>query len=379
MLGSAAEFKGRGVGKMGIFRLKAMALFLALASSAGAIEKAQPHIVFDETEYSFGVIARTVPYLTHDFTFRNEGDGVLEVLRTEDACNCFVSTVSQSLLRPGATGKIGVRLLVKHVLETSSVPEISRSIIVYTNDPVRPKLQLTLYAEVQRPFVVEPKVLRFSPVNMGESAARTFEILPQLRPIPSHRVVEIEPSEDFLDLTWLEAAPATEFTTPSTALTAAQRKAALIDMLGKYDVSVRLKPNAPEGKFTAFLTVKTNVSEQKILQVAVHGEIIGKVSVFPQKLFFGIIDAGKVASRVVTISGVDERFRILRAEKKLDYLTIGSARAAGDGKYEVAFDAAPDENAAGAFEDTIVLHTNSAEKPRIDLAVYGVIRGRAKK
>jgi putative ubiquitin-RnfH superfamily antitoxin RatB of RatAB toxin-antitoxin module len=354
-------------------------LMACLAYSGVAQDKAQPRIKFDETEYSFGVISGTVPFLAHDFTFRNEGKGVLEILRLEDSCNCFVSTISQRSLKPGESGRISVKLLVKHILERASEPEISRAITVYTNDPAHPKVQLSLYVEVQKPFVLDPKVLRFGSVGAGTSAEKTLEILPQLAPISSHRVVAIEPSVEYLEVKWQAVAPTTAFTTPTAELTPAQRKAVLIKMLGKYDAVVRLKPNAPEGTFTGFLTVRTNVSEQNTIQVAVHGEVTGKIAVFPDRVFFGIIDAGKAAKRIVTISGAGRDLKISRVEQKLGYIKLDPPRAVGDGTYEIGVEVSPEENRAGAFEDTLVLHTNIKEKPRIEITAYGVIRGKVKK
>ncbi len=95
--------------------------------------KKRAKIVFEETEYDFGVIDQG-DKINHDFIFKNTGNADLEILNVEVTCGCTTPSYPFIPIAPGEKGTIGVSYN-----STGKLGNQKPMITVFSN--ARPKVQ----------------------------------------------------------------------------------------------------------------------------------------------------------------------------------------------------------------------------------------------
>jgi len=123
--------------------------------------KGTPKITFEKTIYDFGEVSASRKY-TGQFKFKNTGDGVLKILDVRKCCGSVV-TLDKEELAPGESGTLKVEYTTNP--RTASMERLIR---VYSNDKTKPKVELTIKAQVvQKVSYKPPKVdLRFNGDNI---------------------------------------------------------------------------------------------------------------------------------------------------------------------------------------------------------------------
>jgi hypothetical protein len=106
----------------------------------------QPRLVCN-TEYSFGDVDSPEEY-TCDFSVENSGSGNLVIKRVTPGCGACVRVAeyTKTPIPAGKTGNIKLVLLTKHLSG-----EITKDVLVNSNDTKNPEIILTLTANVNRP------------------------------------------------------------------------------------------------------------------------------------------------------------------------------------------------------------------------------------
>ncbi|NPV82022.1 MAG: DUF1573 domain-containing protein [Candidatus Aminicenantes bacterium] len=132
---------GKAVG-MVIFVLLLAWMTTGLAHSA-PVQAGAPKVEFKETSRDFGRIKQG-EVVSHEFTFRNSGKGILVVKNVSTSCGCTAALVSQKELSPGQEGKIKVSFDSR-----GYAGKVIKYIYLESNDPSRPRQELTITAEVE--------------------------------------------------------------------------------------------------------------------------------------------------------------------------------------------------------------------------------------
>jgi hypothetical protein len=117
------------------------ALILALAAAAAK----GPKIAFKEESWFFGRTKQGSD-LSHDFTFKNEGDADLHVKNVETSCGCTAALLSDKTVGPGRSGKLKVTFATR-----GYAGEVTKYIYVESDDPVQPRVQLKISADIDVP------------------------------------------------------------------------------------------------------------------------------------------------------------------------------------------------------------------------------------
>ena len=119
-------------------KYSALLIVLVIAFSCGG----RPRIVFDSSTHNFGKVPQK-SIVKHIFSFRNTGDGTLEIEKVQTTCGCTSTVLSKKRIPVGKRGKIEV------ALNTSSYDgKISRSVYVFSNDTSREYVRLVVSANV---------------------------------------------------------------------------------------------------------------------------------------------------------------------------------------------------------------------------------------
>lgn len=103
-----------------------------------------PKIFFDRLFHNFGKIEEGKIFET-TFTFKNIGQGVLEIVDIKSTCGCTAAIPKKRKIKPNETGEVIVEFN-----STNLTGLITRYITVRSNDPSNPEIYLTVQADVYR-------------------------------------------------------------------------------------------------------------------------------------------------------------------------------------------------------------------------------------
>lgn len=101
-----------------------------------------PQISFDDVSHNFGTIAQGEK-VTHTFSFRNIGDGPLQITDVTTSCGCTASKYSLEPVAPGATGSVEI-IFDSYSREGKQLKSAS----VWTNCGEQP-VKLQIFAEIK--------------------------------------------------------------------------------------------------------------------------------------------------------------------------------------------------------------------------------------
>jgi len=119
----------------------------------------RPRIQFEERIYDFGNVGPGTKNLC-EFKFTNTGDDVLKIEKVPATCSCTIPTLDKKEYLPGESGTIKVEYRVRKKLGGTA-----RVITVYSNDPVNPKVRLTVKAMVVPKVTARPSNFKLYPAK----------------------------------------------------------------------------------------------------------------------------------------------------------------------------------------------------------------------
>jgi hypothetical protein len=320
-------------------------------SNAPANPKGGRLISFEGTVAELGVVDQgtTVAWA---FPYKNVGDQLLKIGEVTSTCGCTTSEPTPREVRPGGTGLLKVSLMTGNF----SGP-INKKLIVRSNDPAMPTVELSMKASIRTLFRVEPKAVQFGEIERGRSVSRELMI----KPVGKHAVEILKAGTTIPGLT-VERLP----------MNPADNGAARI--------AFRLEPNRNYGPFNYAVRVELQrpvpaSAGARPLELILHalGTVAGPLRVKPESLFLGQVKPGDVflpqklmlSSRTgapVEVRSVDTGYEGLKAELKpvkpgLEYeLGLKSVTA----------------QPPGLFHRTVRVLTSASDVP-IEISVVGVV------
>jgi hypothetical protein len=128
---------------------------------------AAPDLQVETPTFNFGETYQgdKVP---HVFEFTNQGDDPLIIDRVRSSCGCTAVLVSEKNIPPGGKGEL------KANFDSARFRgNISKTIYIYSNDPVRPTMQLHIKGSVKEIVAVEPLQINFGKVEAGKPVTST--------------------------------------------------------------------------------------------------------------------------------------------------------------------------------------------------------------
>ncbi len=137
-------------------------LFMTMIFSFSSTDVfAAPDLHVESPNFDFGEIFQGEK-IPHVFEFFNKGDETLKVDRVRSSCGCTAVLVSEKAIPPGGKGEL------KANFDSARFQgAISKTIYLYSNDPVRPTMQFHIKGKVLKTIAVDP-----TQINFGKVAAR---------------------------------------------------------------------------------------------------------------------------------------------------------------------------------------------------------------
>jgi hypothetical protein len=284
-----------------------------------------------------------------DFIIRNVGGSDLVITDARPSCGCTVSSFDK-LIKPGAEGKVHTSVDTK-----SFTGPISKSVLVVSNDPDRPQMNLFVKALV-KPFVdVAPQAyVRFSVVK-GDSASQDVILISEEK---GFKPVVAETAQPYVKA---EVSPTGD-------------KDKIAGRPGdQYKLAITVLPDAPEGLLNAPVRLTTGVAQQPTLEVPVSGIVRPRVSVTPVTVNFGNFTAGKdpiTRNIVVTNNKPGSPIKVTKAEVNVPGFMTDVVPTQEGVSYTVVVKA-NEKVKKGPVDGKVTLYTSDKEKAIIEIPLKG--------
>jgi hypothetical protein len=285
------------------------------------------------------------------FVVKNTGGSDLVISDARPSCGCTVASFDR-VIKPGAEGKI------QSSVDTKSFSgPISKSVLVVSNDPDRPQMNLFIKALV-KPFVdVLPQAfVRFSVIK-GDNAGQDVILLSEEK---GFRPTIAETSQSYVKA---EILPAGD-------------KDKIAGRTGdQYKVRINVTPEAPEGLLNAPIRVATGVAQQPTVEIPVSGIVRPRVSVTPVTVNFGNFTAGKdpiTRNIIVTNNKPAMPVKVMRAEVSVPGFVTDVVPTQEGVSYTVVVKAS-EKVKKGALDGTVKLFTSDKERSVIEIPLRGEV------
>jgi hypothetical protein len=309
----------------------------------------QPKAVVVTPIHDFGTIPKTNK-VSQEFEIRNDGNAPLLLREARPDCACAVASFDKEIA-PGATGKVRAQL---DPVEFTG--PIRKQIVVFTNDPASPELQLTMTAVVKPEVLMKPGYARYIYVQKEKTGTigqtlwaadgRDFKVLAVESPYP------------FLKTTFREA-------------TAEER---LAEHAGKqWKVFTTLDGDSPIGALVKPVIVRTDHPLQKEIELQVSGFVRPAIAVTPPTIDWGTLTKDKVwEGSVIVKTYATDPIQVTGAKIDIPGATATVKPVVEGRHYDVQL-ALPKTLPKGPFKGKLTILTNSTTWPTVEAAVNGVV------
>ena len=319
--------------------------------TVGQTPKSGQLISLEQTVAELGVVDQGTT-VVWAFPYKNIGSQMLKIGEVTSTCGCTTSEPSPREVKPGGSGLLKVTLMTGNF----NGP-ITKKLILRSNDPALPAVELVLKANIRALFVLEPRMLQFGDVERGKTA--TKELL--IRPASKHEV-EIEKVTTKIPGLAVEVLPKNPADRGAVRVVF---KVEANQSYGPFNHAVRVEMKRPFGGSAA----------ARPLELIIHalGTVAGPFRVKPESVFLGQVKPGErfqpqklvLTSRngtPVEVRSVDTGFEGLKAEVKAVKPGL---------EYELGLSnitALP----TGLFHRTVRVMTTASEVP-LEIRVVGVV------
>ena len=324
-----------------------LALLAALPSPASAADPLSrlmkgPVIRFEQRTVDFGRIPQHVSR-AQTFTFRNDGTEPLLILKVTPDCGCTLAEPADTVIAPGATTTLRV------VFNSGEYDGDQRKVVILeTNDPAEPRIDLLLLAHVAPDVEVSERILDFGPVRRGGTPVLTT-------------IVKAEPDVPFTVRTPVGAEELVQWTVAQSPQTGP----------GAWKVEARVRPDAPFGRFNVRVEIPYDHPKVKSDHISVRGFIHAYFSPADVAISFGSSRVGETLTRTLRLKadGPGE-YRITAARPSVPSLTTSLQRSGNDYLLTVTL-AAKDPM---RLRETVRLETTDPDQPELIIDVRGTVR-----
>jgi hypothetical protein len=321
-----------------MFKLWLASLSWLLLASIAPGQATPPGKMWPATSHDFGSVPRGAQLL-HRFAWTNTESRPLEIVESRVSCGCATVTATPRILQPGQSGTLDVAVDARRFVGAKTV---TVQLLLGPESPIGITLQIN--ATSRQDVVFNPGQIQFGYLKEGATATQTLDI-EYAGPLdyridsvnaPPHLKAEIEPI---------------------------YKKPGQIG----HRLKVTLQPTAPAGDLRQIVQLKTNDSQNPVLDVLVEAAIRSDVSVIPLPVHFGTVTIGQKLQRRVTLRGT-EAFKILKADSSLAGVTINFALTASK-VHSVQVQWQPQDEHDILQE--IVLHTDLPKHPIMRIPLQG--------
>jgi hypothetical protein len=313
-----------------------------------------PHPVIDIAEKikDFGTVAKG-DKIKATFQVRNTGTAPLEIGQVRPTCGCTVASFDHSVA-PGATGKIDAEV------DTAGFSgPITKAVLVFSNDPTNPQVNLVIKADVKAFIDVLPRpLIIFRSVLQGEPATEKLTLVSTDG--SDFKIEGASASGGPYQLSYREL-PAKE--------RIAERKGS------QWELTVTIPATAPEGMLNQKIVVKTTAPKAPEVAINVTGAVRPVVQVIPPDVNFGTVAGDALIGHNVLIINNRQGAELQLTDVKVDnpnFTTEVIPLQAGQ-RFQVAVSMKAGVP-KGPQKATLTIATNDPARKAIEVPVQAVVQ-----
>lgn len=121
-----------------------------------------PEIVVEQDSFNFGQVYQGEK-VEHTFRFQNVGDAPLHIDKVRTSCGCTAALPSATEIAPGESGELSTTFDSGRFRG-----QVTKTIYLYSNDPLRQVTQLYIRGTVNQEIVQEPARVELGTLTPGE-------------------------------------------------------------------------------------------------------------------------------------------------------------------------------------------------------------------
>lgn len=219
-----------------------------------------PSMVVDATEVDLGVISNTGE--GHGkLVVHNRGKGPLKIDEVRSSCACTDGSFATGALPipPGASAELNITVHPTRIYGFES----KKTITLFSNDPVRPSVEVLVSAKIDPEFSVKPEKLDFGTISKGTAATRELRLTTRADiPMKVSGVSSVQPDskEQPPKGLQLEQVPVPEAEWKSLGCS-------------EYVIRASIGAEIPPGPFDFGAYISTDLKRFRFLRIPVHGTV----------------------------------------------------------------------------------------------------------
>jgi hypothetical protein len=333
----------------------------------------KPKVVVNEPFHQFAAMILGTEK-SHDFVFKNEGEGPLRLAKGRLMCKCTIPVVPDQEIKPGES--INIKLTWK---PEDSNREFSKEAVIWTNDPANPKITLAIKGEVYDDPMSYPSQFSLGDIAFNKDHESEVGVLSSTSTEMKVDSVEVSHPE-WMSVTW---APADVEKFIEEGLKSPKP-------LSGFTVKLKITPNDSVGPFNGWVKLKSNLKDE-VKTIDVIGVRTGPISIHGQdyQAANSMVDLkrfksteGKVVKLFMYLEPFDQDLQITEANSESKGLTATlhkETKSAGSKKdfYILSLQAnkSLSPGTVYTFEkpDQLTLKTNHPNMPEIRFSVRYVV------
>jgi hypothetical protein len=239
--------------------------------------------MFKVTSHDFGTVARGSK-AEFVFEMQNIFEEDIHIASVRTSCTCTDPEITKQTLKTWEKGGILAKFRTRSFLGNRSA-----TITVTIDRPYFAEVQLSVRGYIRGDVVFNPGSVDFHEVQQGEQREETINVTYAGR--SSWEIVDVRSANDHFEVELLDES----------------RYAGQVT----YKMLVRLLDSAPPGYIHDQLTIVTNDSWNKTLDLPVQGRVTLPLTVSPASLFMGVLEPGETVTKRLVVKG-NKPFKVVK-------------------------------------------------------------------
>ena len=322
--------------------MKKLSIFILILGLSLFAQETQPKLEFTSSEFNFDTIEKGAK-VHHVFEFKNTGNAELEIKDVKPTCGCTTAKPEKLNYSPGEAGKIEITFD-----STRFSGDITKTIVVVSNDPDTPSMQLKLTGKILEEVQSSPASLAIPNVKRSDVVTREMTLTTGL--LDKLEISNVQSNLEFLKL---EPVRIDEKT---------------------YKIRVSFNASdAPDDRFVfqGHITYDTNGTKVKQGKASIFIRMARPVQVRPGSVYFFSTTQGQPRDMVVGLEPtISDSLEITDIKSDLEH--VKAEIVEGSNPIQVKIALSP-KAPKGDFRGFVTLTTNLKEQPMVKIPVRGSV------
>ncbi|REJ73314.1 MAG: DUF1573 domain-containing protein [Planctomycetota bacterium] len=322
-------------------------------------EGPRPVAAIETTEHTFERMAAGETG-THAFEIENTGEAPLKIAMGPSSCTCTIGNLADDELPPGESTEVTLEWTPK-----GAEPMFTQQARIWTNDPARPEVVLSVSGEVVNSVLTMPQGIW----SLGS--------IPDNEPTEFSGIIA-SMIEDSFEITSIETSRPEILS--ANAVPMSEEELSEAGAVSGYRLDCELQPKMPVGSFQEMITVATTLEDNAEFQFVVSGQRVGPFNLVgpgwtqaDRTLRMGRFSAaeGKTVQLSLFTRGLADDFTIEGVTVEPPVLEVSTsvdeefaAKSSGRSRYQLLIEAPPGIVPGRWSGDSVIsveLQTNHSE------------------